>query len=122
MTIKKKIVGMAPMTGVKSKFMKSNGKTLLRITIGIDIQNHSRIKKGSRIALIPNEKNPFKILIMKTNDKAKGTYSILQAEGSKAVHICPTWNYKNPKAAYFKKAHQTKVKMRKDGFLIELQH
>ena len=120
--MKKLHAGHVPMTGVKSKFMKSEGKTFLYLTIGVDIQKQFKIKKGNRLLLTYAKDNPFKILVEKTKDKDFGSYSVMQPDSSRSVHICPTWPHKKPKVVYYKKGHPAKIKIRKNGFLIELPH
>lgn len=119
---KKLHVGHSPMIGVKSKFMKSSNKTFLYITIGVDIQKQFGIKKGSRLLLQYDKKNPFKIVITKTKIKEFSSYAVLQGIGALTVHICPVWKFKKPKAIAFKKSQPVKVKVRKDGFSIEINN
>ena len=117
---KKIHVGHAPMTGIKYKFLKARSSTKLWLTIGTDIQKQLKLKRGNRVLLEFDKKNYNKILMSKTKTKERGTYSVVQGVGAKALHICFAWKFKKPKAVAFKKGHQAKLKTRTHGILIEL--
>ena len=119
----KKQIGAAPLQGIKYRFTIApywNNKTFLILVLGVDAQKNLKIKKGDRLLVEYDKKNPFLITISKTKLKAQGkkdVYTLMQPKSAVSVLMRAQWKFKKPAAKLCKTRMDAKYKILKSGKL-----